>query len=61
MNKQKYIDTLIKQYGAYNNCTKEFPRLFFESWEKAAVAKTNFYEPLAIIFKLSTQYEENII
>lgn len=52
--KDFYIDTLINEYHAYQNASREFPKLFFKRKEDAERALTDFYEPLIIAMKLHT-------
>jgi hypothetical protein len=45
VNKDFYIDSLLK-LGAYNNCTIEFPSIFFKHISDAENAIKEFYEPM---------------
>jgi len=52
IDKDFYLDTLIKKYNAYNNANYKFPKLFFKNKEDAELAMTEFYEPMLILKKL---------
>ena len=48
VNKTYYTETLIKEFGAKNFCTVEFPSLFFATRKQAEKAVEGFYMPLYI-------------
>lgn len=54
--KDFYIDTLINEYNAYQNASREFPRLFFKQKEDAEKALKDFYEPLIVAMTLYKNY-----
>lgn len=55
-DKNYYIDTLINKFNAYQNATKEYPRLFFKKKEDAQRALEEFYEPALLLFTMSQNY-----
>lgn len=55
-DKDYYIDTLIKEFNAYQNATREFPRLFFKKKEDAERALRDFYEPALLLSVMSENY-----
>ena len=52
IDKDFYIDTLIS-FGAYQNASREFPRLFFKKEEDAKRVLIEFFEPLSMMKKLT--------
>lgn len=55
-DKNYYIDTLIKEFNAYQNATREYPKLFFRKKEDAVLALHDFYEPAALLIFMSEGY-----
>jgi len=52
MFNEDYIKKLI-ELGAYNNCTLQFPSMFFKNKEDAEKAITEFYEPRVLMLMLA--------
>lgn len=59
IEKDFYIDSLLT-LGAYQNASREFPRLYFKNKEDAEKALKEFYEPMIVAKMLAQDVKYNL-